>query len=74
MRGMSGGAIAVLVALVSLLAVAIYILFAGWNASSGGESISTSGYIAMGLGIFFTLAIGIGLMSLIFYSNRHGRD
>ncbi len=58
---MSGGAIAVLVALVSLLAVAIYILIAGWDASGGGESISTSGYIAMGLGIFFTLAMGVGL-------------
>lgn len=65
---------AVLVALVSLLAVAIYILFAGWDTGGGGEPISTNGYIAMGLGIFFTLAIGIGLMSLIFYSNRHGRD
>lgn len=61
-------------ALVSLLAVAIYIMFAGWEAGGGGEPISTRGYIAMGLGILFTLAIGVGLMSLIFYSNRHGRD
>ena len=73
MRGLSNGAIAVLIALLSLLAVAIYILFAGWD-TGGGEPVSTSGYIAMGLGIFFTLVVGVGLMSLIFYSNRHGRD
>jgi len=28
----------------------------------------------MVLGIIATLALGIGLMALIFYSNRNGRD
>ncbi len=76
MRKLSGGAIAILAALLGLLGFAIYIMFAGWDVGPDqqGGAISTSGYLAMGLGIFFTLLIGIGLMSLIFYSNRHGRD
>jgi hypothetical protein len=28
----------------------------------------------MGLGIFVTLVLGIGLMSLVFFSNRRGYD
>jgi len=32
------------------------------------------GWLMMGLGIFFTLAIGGGLMVLIFYSSRAGYD
>jgi hypothetical protein len=28
----------------------------------------------MGLGIFFSLVLGIGLMALLFYSSRHGYD
>lgn len=76
MRGIGGGAIAAIAILVGLLGFAIYILFVGWDVGSDGQggSISTNGYLAMALGIFFTLALGIGLMSLIFYSNRRGRD
>jgi hypothetical protein len=32
------------------------------------------GWLMMGLGIFFTLLVGCGLMALIFYSNRAGYD
>jgi hypothetical protein len=32
------------------------------------------GYVAMAFGIVATLALGIGLMSLVFYSNRKGHD
>jgi hypothetical protein len=32
------------------------------------------GWLMMGLGIFFTLVIGGGLMILIFYSSRAGDD
>ena len=34
----------------------------------------TTGYLAMGLGILFSLVVGCGLMALLFYSNRHGYD
>ncbi len=36
--------------------------------------LSIHGKIAMAIGILFTLGIGIGLMSLVFYSNKHGHD
>jgi hypothetical protein len=36
--------------------------------------MSTTGWIAMVFGILVTLALGTGLMALIFYSSRHGRD
>ena len=32
------------------------------------------GYVAMILGIVFSLAVGFGLMALLFYSSRHGYD
>ena len=76
MSKMSGGAIAVLAVLIALLGFALYIMFAGWDVGPGrqGGTISPSGYLAMALGIVFTLVIGVGLMTLIFYSNKHGRD
>jgi hypothetical protein len=33
-----------------------------------------SGHVAMWLGVAFSLAIGCGLMALMFYSSRHGYD
>jgi hypothetical protein len=36
--------------------------------------MSVHGYIAMILGIVFSLMIGCGLMGLMFYSSRHGYD
>ena len=32
------------------------------------------GWLMMGLGIFFTLLVGVGLMALVFYSSRAGYD
>ena len=32
------------------------------------------GWLAMILGIVFTLVVGCGLMALMFYSSRHGYD
>lgn len=42
--------------------------------SLGGTEISLAGWLAMGLGVLFSLAVGIGLMALVFFSNRHGYD
>ena len=42
----------------------------GWNTPPGGEKMSVAGWIAMMLGIIATLALGVGLMTLMFYSNR----
>jgi hypothetical protein len=32
------------------------------------------GYVAMTIGVVFSLIIGIALMTLLFYSSRHGYD
>jgi drug/metabolite transporter (DMT)-like permease len=74
MRKLGTGTILTLVVLLGLLAVAIVILVVGWTTPEGGTPMSIHGYIAMGLGIVFTMALGGGLMFLIFYSSRHGRD
>jgi hypothetical protein len=36
--------------------------------------LGVHGWTAMALGIVFTLVVGIGLMTLMFYSSRHGYD
>lgn len=59
-------------AIAAVAALAIVILRA-WNAM-GPSQISTAGWLAMGFGVVASLALGIGLMSAIFYSSRHGYD
>ena len=44
-----------------------------WH-SIGGGGISPAGWLAMGLGVVVSLALGIGLMALVFFSNRRGYD
>jgi hypothetical protein len=70
------GTVLVLAVLIGLLALAIYVGVTGWNmgADGTGESMSTAGYVAMAFGIVVTLALGAGLMALMYYSNRHDRD
>jgi len=59
--------------MLAVLAGAVYVGFAGWN-TPGEADIPTSAYVALGLGVFFTLAVGCGLMALVFYSSRMGYD
>jgi hypothetical protein len=40
----------------------------------GNSEISLAGWLAMGFGIVVTLALGIGLMALVFFSSRRGYD
>jgi hypothetical protein len=37
-------------------------------------AIPATGYVAMALGIVFSLLVGCGLMALVFFSSRHGYD
>lgn len=68
------GAILTLAALVGLLLLAIVFMVVGWDVPEGGTPMSTNGWIAMIVGIVATLALGGGLMFLVFYSNRRGHD
>ena len=63
-------AVGVAAVLVIVLAV-IGIEF--WN-GIGDSDISAAGWVAMGIGIVLTLALGIGLMTLVFISSRRGYD
>jgi hypothetical protein len=38
------------------------------------QGVSTHGIIAIVLGTMFTVLVAVGLMALIFYSNRSGQD
>jgi hypothetical protein len=40
----------------------------------GAVDIGTHGLIALALGVGFSLALGIGLMRLVYYSSRRGFD
>jgi hypothetical protein len=67
------GTIAVVVPLLALLAAAGWYVAQAWI-SVDGPPMPTSGYVAMILGVVFSLVVGCGLMALLFYSSRHGYD
>jgi hypothetical protein len=63
--------VAVILAAVVLLVVAV---IANWWTGIVDTDISRAGWVAMGLGAIFTIVLGVGLMSLVFISNRRGYD
>jgi hypothetical protein len=50
-----------------------FFIAAQWT-GMGDSEISGAGWLAMGLGVVATLALGIGLMALVFISSRRGYD
>ena len=68
----AAGWIAVAVLLGFLVAAGFYAVDA-WQ-SLGGVVISRAGWLFLVLGVVFTLAVGGGLMALVFYSSRHDYD
>jgi hypothetical protein len=58
--------------LLCLFAATCVVAYIGWTLTD--VQMPVWGYVTMGLGIVFSLVIGIGLMALIFYSNRAGYD
>jgi Kef-type K+ transport system membrane component KefB len=71
--GSKVGTIALVVALLGLLAAAIWLAVHTWL-SAEGPAMSTSAYVAMILGVVFSVVLGCGLMALVFYSSRYGYD
>jgi hypothetical protein len=59
--------------LFALLALALWFLGATWS-HLAGDAIPMYGWFAIGGGVAISLAVGGGLMALVFYSNRHGYD
>lgn len=66
----TGVAVAVAFVVVAAVLAAVVRLWA----EIGDAEISAAGWVALGLGVLVTLALGIGLMALVFVSNRRGYD
>jgi hypothetical protein len=71
MRTLSIGAL--IVALFALLGGALWWAISLWTSLEDAD-MPAGIYIAMAGGIVFSLLIGVGLMALVFYSNRAGYD
>jgi hypothetical protein len=67
------GTIAIVVPLFAILAVTVWYAAGAWTRISG-PPMPAAGYVAMALGVIFSLVVGCGLMALLFYSSRHGYD
>ena len=70
---MGVGSWIVLVVLLLLLIATGVVVYFGWILANGAD-VPTSGYAAMAFGVVISLAVGFGLMALIFYSSRKGYD
>jgi len=67
---LSWAAAVIAVAVVLVIGAVIAVL---WT-NLGESEISGAGWLAMALGVTVTLALGVGLMGLVFFSNRRGYD
>ena len=61
------------IALLALLGAALWYGIGLWNAVET-EPLPAGLYVALVLGVVFSLIVGCGLMALVFYSSRHGYD
>ena len=73
MRKTGFGSIVLLLALLAILAAVAFFVYQGTLAGDD-RALPTHFYIAMTLGVVFSLLVGIGLMALVFYSSRSGHD
>ena|SRR3569833_1397541 len=73
MKRLGVGQIILLATLSGILLFAMVWAVYVWNASSDAP-MDKHGWIALGLGTFFSLLIGCGLMALMFFSSRSGHD
>lgn len=64
----------ILIVVLSGLLIGSVIWAARYWAAFGEVQFGAHGIIALVLGVLLSLALGIGLMFLVFYSNRHGHD
>ena len=55
------------------MVIVIAVSAVNWNVV-GNSGISLNGWIALILGVIVTLAVGVGLMTLVFISSRRGYD
>ncbi|MEH2488374.1 hypothetical protein [Bradyrhizobium sp. AZCC 2230] len=63
---------AVIAVLSVLLVAACSLGYLGWTSTD--TKVPEAGYVALVLGVVFSLLVGAGLMALVFYSSRKGYD
>ena len=73
MKNLSRAQIVLIAVLVALLILTAIWAVSVWN-DTGDVVMDKHGWIALGLGTFFSLLIGCGLMALMFFSSRSGHD
>jgi hypothetical protein len=73
MRAIGRGSWVILAILLILLIGTTVVSYLGWTSAAGTE-VPASGYVALALGVVASLAVGLGLMALVFYSSRAGYD
>ncbi|MGY3609772.1 hypothetical protein [Bradyrhizobium sp. Leo121] len=73
MKRLGMGQITLLAVLFGILILTVVWAVSVWN-ESGEAVMDKHGWIALGLGTFFSLSIGCGLMALMFFSSRSGHD
>jgi len=61
-----------LVVLLGFLALALSFMVSAWRGSTA--HMSAHGWVALVLGVVFSVLVGCGLMGLMFYSSRRGYD
>ncbi len=62
----------ILALLLGLLGAVGWFAYAGLTAE--GDPMPEQGYVALVTGALFAVAVGVGLMALLFYSSRRGYD
>jgi hypothetical protein len=72
-RGLGPWGWTAVIVLAGFLAAAIAYAVYGWN-RLGDVGIPAMGWVFLIAGIVFTVVVGGGLMALMFYSSRKGRD
>jgi flagellar basal body-associated protein FliL len=70
---MGVGSWIILIVLLLLLVATGGVIYFGWTLANGTD-VPTSAYAAMAFGVIISLAVGFGLMALVFYSSRKGYD
>lgn len=67
------GKFAIVAVLLALLGATLWFAIGTWTSVDTGP-MPPELYVALGLGVLFSLVVGCGLMALVFYSSRHGYD
>lgn len=62
-----------ILSLFAMLAASLYFAF-GLGIDLDAPDMPVELYVAMALGILFSILVGAGLMALVFYSSRRGYD